>query len=135
MNKLFASDKVYVSRSRISGAGRGVFAKYNIKKNEIIETCPIIEISKHDTAILNESNLVTYFFYFGKNKQRFAIALGFGSIYNHTYKPNAEYTINLKEDAINFIALRNIKKDDEITFNYNNGNPKDKIPLWIDGVA
>ena len=76
---------------------------------------------------LKESVLVTYFFYFGKNMERLAIVLGFGSIYNHSYKPNATYKIKQREKIIDFVASDNIKKDDEITFNYiNSGNAKIK---------
>jgi hypothetical protein len=32
---------------------------------------------------------------------------------------------------IDFVALKHIKKDEEVTFNYNHGNPKDKNPLWF----
>jgi SET domain-containing protein len=135
MKKLLTSDKIYVSKSRILNAGRGVYARCDIKKGEIIERCPIIEISKHDTSNLKESMLVTYFFYFGKNKERVAIALGFGSIYNHTDKPNTTYKIKSREKVIDFIALTDIKKNEELTFNYyNSSNPKDKKnPLWFEG--
>lgn len=132
MKKLLTSDKVYIRQSRILNAGRGVYARRDIKKDEIIETCPVIEAPKHDMSNLRESILVTYFFYFGKNKERLAIALGFGSIYNHTHKPNATYKIKHAEKTIDFIALSDINKDDEITVNYNYGNPKDKNPLWFE---
>ena len=132
MEKLFASNKIYVGKSKIINAGRGVFAKCDIKKGEIIESCPIIEVSKNDTSNLNESILVTYFFYYGKNKEKLLIALGFGSIYNHSGNPNAKYIISNKEKTIDFIALKNIKKDNEITFNYYNSDRKNKSPLWFE---
>lgn len=132
VNKLFASDKVYISQSKLFKAGRGVFARVAIKKGEIIETCPVIEISGHDVSSVNESMLVTYIYYLGKNKERLMIALGFGSIYNHTYQPNARYTEKYKEKIIDFIAINEIKKDEEITVNYNQGNQKDKSPLWFE---
>ncbi len=132
MKKLFTSDKVYIGQSRILNADRGVFAKCDIKKGKIIEICPVILVSRHDMSNLNESILVTYFFYFGKNKERLAITLGFGSIYNHSYEPNATYKIKLRKKTIKFSALKDIKKDEEITFNYNYGNPKDKNPLWFE---
>ena len=113
MKKIPASNCIYVGTSKITKAGRGVFAGRNIKKGEIIERCPIIEIPKHDTHGLNESILVTYFFYFGKDKDRMSIALGFGSIYNHSYSPNAKFKIIQKEGLIEFVAIKNIKKDDE----------------------
>jgi len=132
MKKLFTSDKVYISQSKIRNADRGVFARCDIKKGEIIETCPVILVPIHDMSNLSESILVTYFFYFGKNKERLAIALGFGSIYNHSYEPNATYKIKLREKTIEFSTLKDIKKNMEITVNYNFGNPKDKSPLWFE---
>jgi len=131
MKNLLASDKIYIRQSEILNAGRGVYAKCDIGKNEIIEKCPIIEVPKHDMANLEESILVTYFFYFGKKRERLAVALGFGSIYNHSYKPNARHKIKLMDKSMNFIALNDIKKDEEITFNYNN-NPKNRRPLWFE---
>lgn len=135
MKKLPASDKVYIGKSRILDAGRGVFARRDITKEELIEKCPIIEIPEHDLSNLRESILVTYFFYFGKNKERLFIALGFGSIYNHAYKPNAKYKIKHAERIIDFIALKDIKKDDEITFNYSYGNSKNESPLWFEPIS
>ena len=135
MKKLIASGKVYVSKSGIFNAGRGVYAKSDIKKDEIIESCPIVEVSKNDTSNLKESILVTYFFYFGKNKERLALALGFGSLYNHSYKPNATYKVKPSEKTIEFIAICKIKKDDEITFNYSNSAKPQKgkkDPLWFE---
>ena len=127
------SDKIYIGQSGIANAGRGVYARRDIKKDEIIEKCPIIEVPKHDVSNLRDSILVTYFFYFGKNKERLVIALGFGSIYNHAYEPNARYKIGRREKTLDFIALGDIKKDDEITVNYN-PNPKDLSPLWFETV-
>lgn len=118
---LFSSDKVYVTESKIPGAGRGVFARENIKKGEIIETCPMIEIFRDD--------LVTYLFFFGKNKKRSALALGFGSLYNHSDKPNTAYKIKPKEKTIEFSAMKDIVKDEEITFNYRGGS---KLKLWFE---
>lgn len=134
MKKIVSLDKVYIGKSKIINAGRGVFAKCDIKKNEVIERCPTIVVPKHDMSNLKESILVTYFFYYGKNKEKLMVALGFGSIYNHSYKPNAKYKITPKEKIIDFTALRNIRKDEEVTFNYYNyGNKKNKkSPLWFE---
>lgn len=139
MKKLYPPSKVYVAKSSVKNAGfskrvieRGVFAAQNIKKSELIEKCPIIKISKNDTANLKESILTTYFFYFDKGAEFLVVALGFGSLYNHSYEPNAIYRINQKEQTISFTALKKIKKNEEITFNYSFGNPKDKAPLWFE---
>lgn len=134
IKKLIASNKIYIGKSKIPGAGRGVFANQTIKKGELVETCPIIEVSKHDTSNLKESILVTYFFYFGKTKEKLAMALGFGSIYNHSDNPNIKYRVKSKEETIEFTATKTIKRNEEMTFNYSdNQNSKNKKkPLWFE---
>ena len=131
MNKLQSLDKIYVSQSAIQGAGRGVFAKAAFKKGELIEECPVIELSEHDPSNSPEGTLIHYFYYFGKSKERANLALGFGSLYNHTYEPNATYTENHKEKTMSFIALKDIEPEEEITVNYNQSQKKDKSQLWF----
>lgn len=111
-------------------AGRGVFARVDIKKGELIETCPVIPIPEHDVAALSHSILLTYFYFFGKERERMVVALGFGSIYNHTDTPNATYKEREKDQAIDFIALRDIQKGEEITVNYVQEH-NNKNPLWF----
>lgn len=132
MNKITETNKLYVAESHIPNSGRGVFANTDIKNGELIERCPLIELPEYDEANLKETILVTYFFYFGEKKERAAIALGYGAIYNHTRTPNATYKINGDEGVIDFIATSDIKKDEEITVNYNHANPDDKFPMWFE---
>lgn len=112
-------------------AGRGVFANINILKGETIESCPVVEIPSQDAESINKSILVTYIYYLGKSKNKMFLALGFGSIYNHSPYPNAKYKVSLKDKRIDFIALENIEKNEEITLDYNQGN-KNRNPLWFE---
>ena len=128
MSKLYTSSKIYISESKIKNAGLGVFASKDIGKREIIETVPIIEVSDSDISYAYQ--LVDYVFRFGEEP---AVALGYGSIYNHSYEPNATYKKILKNKVITFVAIKSIKKGEEITINYN-GNPKDKTPVQQRGV-
>ena len=123
---------IYVRRSMVKGAGRGVFASRNIKKGERIELCPVIPLSVFDTENVNESILVTYLFFYGKDKERALIALGFGSLYNHSYQSNATYTIHETEQTIEFLARTAIKKDNEITCDYTSGHRNTATPLWFE---
>ncbi len=131
MQKILSTNKIYIAESKIPQSGRGVFANAEIKAGETIEKCPVIEIPNHDLASLGESILITYFYFFGKKKDRLLLALGYGSIYNHSYAPNALYKINPQDQTIEFIATKEIKKDQEITVNYNPGNDK-TAPLWFE---
>ena len=40
--------------------------------------------------------------------------------------------IKVKKKTIDFTAIKDIKKNEEITFNYSFGNPKNKNPLWFE---
>lgn len=131
MKKILSTDKISVSQSKISKAGRGVFANTKIKMGETVERCPIIEIPAYELEVLEGSILVNYIYFFGKEKERALIALGFGSIYNHGYLPNAVYKIKPKEKIIEFISIKEIKKGEEISVNYNQGNSQN-APLWFE---
>lgn len=132
ITKIAVSDKIYISESQIPNAGRGVFAKVAIKKNEVIERCPFIEIPESDSSTLSESILVTYFYFFGSKKERIVVVLGYGSLYNHSYTPNTKYKEQYKQKTVDFIALRDIKKNEEIVVNYVQGSKKYKNSLWFD---
>ncbi|HZJ18284.1 MAG TPA: SET domain-containing protein-lysine N-methyltransferase [Patescibacteria group bacterium] len=134
MKKTITSDKIYISKSKIPNAGRGVFAKRDIKKNETIEECPVIDILKHEMPSLEGSSLIAYIYFLGKKKDQAKLVLGFGSIYNHAYKPNAKYKLRQKDSIVEFICTKNIKKDSEITVSYNPKNLKNKLPLWFEVI-
>ncbi|MDE2026674.1 MAG: SET domain-containing protein-lysine N-methyltransferase [Patescibacteria group bacterium] len=134
MEAITPSSKIYLGKSFIPNAGRGVFALFDLKEGEVIESCPVIEVPKKDLPLLRQTLFVNYYFLWGKHMETVAICLGFGSLYNHSYEPNATYIKHVEEEMINFIALKDIKKGEEITVNYNHGNPYDKSPLWMKDV-
>ena len=132
MKNIATSPKIYIKDSIVTKNERGVFALSDIKKGELIETCPIIEIPENDPSNPTEGTLIQYIYYFGKSKNKQLLALGFGSIYNHTRIPNAIYKIKEKEAIIEFIASKDINKDEEITVNYNYLLNDSKTPLWCE---
>lgn len=123
--------KVFVKEATIENAGRGVFAKIDIAEGELIENCPVIEVSLKDPANNDDGLLVDNFFYFGDG---LAVALGFGSLYNHSYERNAIYKINLENKTIDFRAIKPVKEGEEITVNYNFGDPHNKSTPTVRGV-
>ncbi len=107
------SELVYVKK--VPGKGRGVFARQAIEKGAVIERVPTLSR-----------------FCFIRNETTLAIALGYGSLYNHSYKPNARYDDEPAAQMI-FTAIRNIAPDEEITINYN-GAPWRKADVGFEVV-
>lgn len=132
MKNILPSKKIYIKFSKIKNAGRGVFASEDIAKGEPIEKCPIVVISENEIENIVGNILPTYLFSFGKKKEKMALVFGFGSIYNHSYTPNAIYKIKPKEEFIEFVALKDIKEGSEILINYIFDNPEKKGTLWFE---
>ena len=113
--------------------GRGVFAASRLACGEIIETTPIILIPAAEWPHIEPTVLALYIYNFGPTaeEEHAAIALGFGSLYNHSYMPNAKYIKSWEEQVIRFVALRDIEPGEEITINYN-GSPENQTPIWFE---
>jgi hypothetical protein len=75
--------------------------------------------------------LSDYYFLWRKDPPELAIALGNGSLFNHSFAPNAHFERDLPRTRILFRALRDIAKGEEITVNYN-GEPDDPEPVWFE---
>ena len=114
--------------------GRGVFTKKNIAKDEIIDIAPIVLISNNDWQLIEDTVLSNYSFEWDdpkyKGEYESAISLSISQFINHSYKPNAKYRYNYKNKVIEYSAIQDISKGEEITVNYN-GEPYDKSPVWF----
>lgn len=110
------------------GKGRGVFATRDIQQGELIERSPVIFIPKEQRTLIRKTVLRRYVFRWGVRMRDYAIALGVGSLFNHSYNPNAVYTNNLADMCVDFTALQHIPAGEEIMVNYNR-DPNNKSPL------
>ena len=135
MSLIFPPKKVYLADSKVSKAGNGefipgigVFAAENIKKGETIEVAPILILEFTDFIDTKWNLLFEYYFWMD---DYVVLALGYGSLYNHSENPNIKYKISKEEKTITFTAIRDIKKDEEILFNYK-GSSNPKTPLWFE---
>jgi uncharacterized protein len=121
------SDSIAVKR--IKGKGRGVFARRRIRKGEVIERVPMLVLTgKEFEEDLCGTTMANYCFAWGRDQV--ALALGYGSIYNHSYSPNARYDDVGPRTKV-FSALRVIEPGEEITVNYN-GKPRSRSAVWFD---
>lgn len=110
--------------------GRGIFTAQAIPAGSHIESCPVIVLPAEDTKRIHETHLHDYYFLWGETGKS-AIALGYGSIYNHAPAPNADYEMELEELSISIYALRDIEAGEEITISYSEGGTQ-RTELWFE---
>ena len=123
------SDVIVVKR--VKGKGRGVFARRPIREGEEIERVPVLVLPIDEVKRVKEwTGLASYCFLWGNGTV--ALALGYGSLYNHSYRPNARYQ-DVAEKTKVYLAVRDIAEGEEITINYN-GDPFDLEPVGFDVV-
>lgn len=120
---------LYVASSEIHD--RGMFCATFIPEGSIIEICPVIFVPAGEMKTLKKTSLFDYYFLWGEDEKSGAIALGYGSIYNHSYQPNARYYVDFKALTIEIFAIKDIEAGEEITFNYN-GDPEDQSKVWFE---
>lgn len=120
----------YISK----GKGKGAFAKKDIKKKTVIDIANVILIPNKDYKEIKKTVLFDYIYVWKDPEQKAefenAITLSISQFINHSYEPNIRYLYDYKEKAIEFSAIRDIKKGEELTVNYN-GLVNDKSPVWF----
>ena len=109
--------------------GRGVFTSEPIPAESIIEICPVIILSPADRERIHTTRLHDYYFLWGQ-EGHCAIALGFGSLYNHSDLPNADFGMDFERETIEFYARRDILVGEEIVVSYT-GAADPRAELWF----
>ena len=112
----------WIEVKRVKGKGRGVFARQDIPEGTEIERVPMLIVPQDE---IDGTLLADYCFCWGKDT--YGLALGYGSLYNHSYSPNAVY-LDVGQQSKAYSALRDIKEGEEVTINYN-AEPEDKTDV------
>ena len=114
-----------VAVAEIKGKGLGVVANTRIEESEIIECCPVIVLRPGKELAsnwrkLHRVMLETVFsdHHFWWDSKYGAMPLGYGCLYNHSTKPNAEVFRFIRERKMAFVAKQGIEKGEEITHRY-----------------
>jgi len=114
--------------------GRGAFAKKPISKGTIIDVANVVLITNKEYKKIKKTSLYDYCYIWEdpKHKPAFknAITLSVSQFINHSYVPNLKYLYDYQNKAIEYSAIRDITKGEELTVNYN-GLVDDTSPLWF----
>ena len=103
-----------------AGKGRGVFVLKGIKKGQILETAPVIPVSK-DSVVENGCAPDGYLLEWDGvyEDEEFCMPLGYIMMYNHSDAPNIMLDQDYENYTMRAVALRDIKKGEELCWNYN----------------
>lgn len=110
--------------------GRGMFATRRFLKGELIERAPVVVIDEKKWPNAAKTILSDYAFDWGEKDEHAAIAMGYISLYNHSYSPNAQLEQLMNELMMEIVAIKQIEVGEEININYN-GDPANQDPLWF----
>jgi SET domain-containing protein len=124
---LIATDRLFVAPSPIHGTG--VFARRDLAPGDEVECCPVIVCPAGEEAMLEQTQLRGLYFHW--DDEGVAVALGFGSLYNHSWSSNARYEADLDAELIRIVCVRPIAAGEEVTINYT-GEPDGIGDLWFD---
>jgi SET domain-containing protein len=124
---LFAS--IYIGSTL--GKGRGVFTADAIPQKTVIEISPVIVMSKQERILLDQTLMHDYIFEWGNHKNQCCVALGYVSVYNHSYEANCEYEMDYNDEVIRIKTMRYIQAGEELFINYN-GDWDNKKRVWFE---
>ena len=96
----------------IPGKGRGVVAARAIRRGHLVEVAPVIVIGKREAE---GRTMAHYVYCWGR---RYAVALGVGSLFNHSARPTLYMAQRPKRMEMSFFAARDLKPGEELTIDY-----------------
>jgi len=114
--------------------GIGVFASRALEAGEVVEVSPVIQLKlEFDEMDVDLKRRVFNWERLASVQGVSAIALGYGSMYNHANPANMRYSCAFAGEAIAFIAVRAIHRGEELTINYNGvgGAPASDEDDWF----
>ncbi|KAJ3788392.1 cytidine deaminase-like protein [Lentinula aff. detonsa] len=107
--------------------GKGVYASQKIQRNTVIEISPVLFVGIAEYEQHGNFDALDHHTYKWKDG-RMAVALGLGSLFNHSNTPNVSYTMDPQTDSIRYETARDIYPDEELCIFYDH-------KVWFDPVG
>ncbi|MEN9685051.1 MAG: hypothetical protein RLZZ28_837 [Bacteroidota bacterium] len=111
--------------------GRGVFSTEKIEAGTVIEISPVLVLSAEERKTVEKTLLFDYIFEWGIDKKEACVALGYLSMYNHSYRANCEYEMDFDNLLMTVKTVRTIEAGEELFFNYN-ADFDNASPIWFE---
>lgn len=112
---LFSLKEDWVYDSTLANAG--VYSTQRIKSGTLIETAHCILISRLEYEQHLCHTILEHYVFNGRDGRKL-LALGIGSLFNHSSNPNVDYRIDQDRQLILFSAARDIAPEEELCIFY-----------------
>jgi SET domain-containing protein len=108
--------------------GRGLFASHDIAPGSLIHEAPCLRVVKEEYDKFMRFTILEHYL-FNTDKGDKLLALGCGSLFNHSRHPNVDYRLDSTNLCIRYICGHKIiRKDEELCISYG-GN------LWFNDTS
>lgn len=99
----------------ISGKGRGVFCHEHIPARTLIHISPVLIMKDQDADLSQKTILREYTYNWGADH---AVALGLGSMFNHSNKNNVGFIKRKDRNIIEYYTLEEVEAETELCIHY-----------------
>ena len=109
-----------ILRDTGTARGRGLFAEGDIAADEIIEESPVVLIeTRFDELPAVLRSIMFYWSALTGEGDVHALALGYGSLFNHANPSNVRFMADSQSTILRFSTARLVAAGEELTINYN----------------
>ncbi|KAI0036493.1 cytidine deaminase-like protein [Vararia minispora EC-137] len=99
------------------GKGRGVFANCPVPAHALIEVSPVLLLSAEEYEKHGKYTVLDHYTFTWRDG-RMAIALGLGSLFNHSQEPNVSFSLDPLTESIRYTTTRSVLPDEELCIFY-----------------
>lgn len=124
-------DSTVLRVAAVRGKGRGIVAGRRFSCGDVVDAAPVVVIPGRQRPLVERTVLAQFSFVWDDATGSTAVALGRGSLFNHSYEPNVAAEKHVASRMIYFTALRDIDRGEELTLNYH-GDASCLDPIWFD---
>lgn len=114
-----------LSVRKTTSAGRGVFAVKPLKAGMLINVSHVLLFPADEYQVHGKHTQLdnyTYIWNKGADGVTMALALGLGSLFNHSYEsPNVSYTFDRVKETIRYTLMKNVDAETELCISYGSG--------------
>ncbi|EJT98675.1 protein methyltransferase, partial [Dacryopinax primogenitus] len=110
--------------------GRGLYAIRPIAQGTVVEISPVLLFTPEEWEAHGRHTVLDHYTFIwripGETRPFMALALGLGSIFNHSSRPNVSFYRNIDAQTIEYTTTRDVSTGEELCISYG-----DSSRLWF----